>query len=127
MPSAGRDARGCPQTRTRHDATRWIAHVYWTGYNNPTGRFTIGRANLDGTGVQESIISGATGFGGLAVDATHIYWEDEGGIGRADLDGTGVTQGFVTGLGVLPLIRAGPSGAVLWSTAPTCRSARTGR
>ena len=63
------------------------AHVYWT---NPSQ--TIGRANLDGTGVDQSFIAGTTGLTGVAVDAAHIYWASDGGIGRANLDGTGVDR-----------------------------------
>ena len=52
---------------------------------------TIGRANLDGTGVDQSFITGADGPHGVAVDGQHIYWANSpGAIGRANLDGTGV-------------------------------------
>src|SRR5439155_1244390 len=70
-------------------------HVYWT--EEATG--TIGRANLDGTGANQSFITGATSPFGVAVDAGHVYWTNfnTGTIGRADLDGTGVNQSFITG------------------------------
>ena len=92
------------------------AHIYWTtvGIEGVSLGGTIGRANLDGTGAQESFISGieVAGTGvfqsfpgingcGLAVDETHIYWSNAsaGTIGRANLDGTDVNPGFiVTGL-----------------------------
>ena len=35
---------------------------------------SIGRANLDGTGVDQSFIAGATRAAGVAVDASHVYW-----------------------------------------------------
>ena len=38
-------------------------HIYWTTNS------TIGRANLDGTGVNQSFITGATRPDGVAVDA----------------------------------------------------------
>ena len=79
----------------------------------------IGRANVDGTGVTESLIGGIDP-GGVAVDAEHIYWTwsdcdlgwglggpgcttDElqrtpGGIARANLDGTGVDLDFISGI-----------------------------
>jgi hypothetical protein len=41
------------------------AHLYWAN----AGDGTIGRANLDGTGVNQSFIGGATGPCGVAVDA----------------------------------------------------------
>jgi len=79
----------------------------------------IGRANVDGTGVAESLIGGIDP-GGVAVDAEHIYltWSDcdlgwglsgpvcttdelqgtPGGIARANLDGTGVDLDFISGI-----------------------------
>jgi virginiamycin B lyase len=47
------------------------SHVYWSSYSSST----IGRANLDGTGVNESFITGAglpEGPTELAVDAAHV-------------------------------------------------------
>ena len=35
---------------------------------------TIGRANLDGTGVNQSFITGASSPHGVAVDGGHVYW-----------------------------------------------------
>jgi cysteine-rich repeat protein/probable HAF family extracellular repeat protein len=76
----------------------WIAPsakahgIYWAGP-------IIGRANLDGTGVTPSFISGI-GTPCVAVDAFHIYWGD-GSIGRANLDGTGVTPSFISGTGTV--------------------------
>ncbi len=69
-------------------------HVYWT--NGSTG--TIGRANLDGTGANQSFITGAGPFG-VAVDADHVYWTNftTGSIGLANLDGTGANQSLLTG------------------------------
>ena len=65
---------------------------------------TIGRANLDGTLVEESFITGADRACGVAVDAAHVYWltgrgEVDGGsrIGRANFDGTGANRSFITG------------------------------
>ena len=71
------------------------AHVYWTSAD--TG--AIGRANLDGTGVNRSFISGASQPVGVAIDGAYVYWAnfDTDTIGRADLDGTGVNQGFISG------------------------------
>ncbi len=62
------------------------ADVYWTNYNAAT----IGRANLDGTGVDQGFIHTAYSPWGLAADDEHIYWAAGGTIGRANLDGTGV-------------------------------------
>ncbi len=79
-------------------------HIYWSteevippirswGY--------IGRANLDGSGVEPSFIN-TEGGSGLAVDEAHIYlsWAFDGAgsgtIGRANLDGSGVEPYFVS-------------------------------
>ena len=66
------------------------AHIYWGRANG------IGRANLDGTGVNLDFIKGG-GTCGTVVDGAHIYWVGPNGtIGRANLDGTGVNESFIT-------------------------------
>jgi virginiamycin B lyase len=76
----------------------WTAHadayVYWT---NAPGQ--IGRANLDGSGANQSFITGANVPIGVAVDGQHVYWANEAdnSIGRANLDGSGADQGVITG------------------------------
>ena len=69
--------------------------IYWS--NDLTGR--IGRANIDGTGVNQGLIGGASVPAGVAVNAEHVYWTNHrtGTIGRATLGGADVNQGFVTG------------------------------
>ena len=59
------------------------AYVYWANY---TSGATIGRANLNGTGANQSFISGASQPEGVAVDATHVYWANAATntIGRAN-------------------------------------------
>jgi hypothetical protein len=88
-------------------APRAAAYVYWTtpfncGCNN-ANPFTgnIGRANLDGTGVNQSFITGLFHPGRVAVDARHIYWTDASTdrIGRANLDGSGVDPNFIRPVG----------------------------
>jgi virginiamycin B lyase len=72
-------------------------HIYWTHSG------AIGRAKLDGTGVQESFIL-SDDPGGLrlgpavdvAVDARYVYWTQGFTIARANLDGTDVDQNFIT-------------------------------
>src|SRR5262249_59898639 len=68
------------------------AHAYWG-----TGA-TIGRANLDGSDLDQSFIA-TTSSWGVAVDGAHVYWANSGArtIGRANLDGTNVDQSFITG------------------------------
>ena len=70
-------------------------HVYWS--NDAGG--SIGRANLDGSGVNQGFITGANHPDLMAIDGGHIYWANESAntIGRANLDGSGVNESFITG------------------------------
>jgi hypothetical protein len=78
-------------------APRAEVFVYWA--NN--GGDTIGRAKLDGTGVNPNFITGAGTPVGVTVDDAHVYWASGetgahgGSRGRANLDGTGVNQSFI--------------------------------
>ena len=75
-----------------------------TGGINQTGT-TIGRANLNGTDVNESFITGAHAPAGLTVSGAYIYWSNFGSshgingttIGRAALNGSAADQSFITG------------------------------
>jgi virginiamycin B lyase len=89
-------------------------HIYWVSRfsDDPViwhpGTGAIGRANLDGTGVDESFITGVTfPSGPLALDGSHLYWASASTsfvpvfsdrIGRANLDGTGLDESFITGV-----------------------------
>jgi hypothetical protein len=67
-------------------SARAEAFVYWANYNGTT----IGRANLDGSGANQSFVETGDFPCGVAVDATHIYWANfDGTIGRAALDDPG--------------------------------------
>jgi hypothetical protein len=76
-------------------------YVYWMSTEEGAAPVTIGRANLDGTGVNKRFITGLTPGCGIAVVGGYIYWTNEGfvesryAIGRANLDGTGVNQRFI--------------------------------
>jgi hypothetical protein len=72
--------------------------IYWGNFDSGT----IGAANSDGSGVNQSFM---TGFGSeepvaLAVDGQHLYWADRnaGTIGEADLDGTVVNPSLISGI-----------------------------
>jgi Bacterial Ig-like domain (group 3)/PASTA domain len=58
------------------------AYVYWT-----TGT-DVGRANLDGNGINGALLGGAGTADGVVTDGTYIYWGDGDSIERADLDGS---------------------------------------
>jgi hypothetical protein len=89
------------------EVTTWVAvdadHIYWNDRvpsSAPVEEWgTIGRANLDGSGVDRTFISGLSPYSvnGVAVDAGHIYWGEwlTGRIGRANLDGSGVQTDFI--------------------------------
>jgi len=76
------------------------AGVYWTS------DFSIGHANLDGTGVNANFISNLPKVAeGITVAGNYVYWTatnsqlapaDNGAIGRANLDGTGVNPNFIS-------------------------------
>ncbi len=78
------------------------AYVYWANRTDTIGATgTIARSNLDGSGANQSFITGASSPGGVAVDAAHVYWANTGinGLGtiaRANLDGSGANQRFIT-------------------------------
>ena len=57
----------------------------------------IGRANLDGSGVDQSFIAAGDPCG-VAVDGAHVYWRHGFGsnIGRANLDGSDADPNFIT-------------------------------
>ena len=74
------------------------AFIYWSSVG-PSG---IGRANVDGTGVNEQFIPVTHDPYSLVLNARHLYWTalgDEyfnvGSIARARLDGTRVDERFV--------------------------------
>ncbi len=105
-------------------APRAKAFVYWTSNRDNPG--TIGRANLDGTGVKETFITDtANGLGpsavdGLAVDGAHVYWVSgffSGTIGRANVDGSGVNTSFITPVADFPRGVAVDGAHVYWGNA----------
>jgi virginiamycin B lyase len=76
------------------------AHIYWsTGADVFYGSVGyIGRANLDGSGIDDSFIkTGSNLYPGLAVDGAHISWTNFAArsIGRANLDGSAVETNFI--------------------------------
>jgi virginiamycin B lyase len=89
------------------------AYVYWADYQGGT----IGRANLDGTGVNDGFIQTGGHPNAVAVDSSHIYWSNEtaGTIGRANLDGSGVNPTFISGI-KKPFGVAVNSSAIFWAS-----------
>jgi hypothetical protein len=91
-------------------------HVYWAADGNGS---RVGRANLDGTGVQPQFVSETEAGGdlrGVAVDAGHVYWNGVGPIGRANLDGTGVELPWFLAPGLRKAGVAVDAGHIYWIT-----------
>ncbi len=92
--------------------------VYWT--NTASGN--IGRANTDGTGVNQSFITGLNTPSGLATDGTSLYWSNivdlndgTSAIGKTALDGTGTpNKVFITGAS-RPIGLAVDAGFIYWA------------
>jgi sugar lactone lactonase YvrE len=80
-------------------------YVYWA--NNASN--TIGRARLDGSAINQNLITGLGSPAGLAVSGRYLYWADSArnAIGRARLDGSGADRTFMTGM-------SGPSGIAVY-------------
>ena len=91
------------------------AYVYWVNNNisNPN-ESTIGRANLDGSAVNQSFSADIDYPLSLAVDGSHLYWTGVGGVGRANLDGGGVDQSFINAGGSYQSVAADGS-HVYWT------------
>jgi virginiamycin B lyase len=92
------------------------AYVYWSDHGpflSGTGT-TLGRGNLDGSGVNGSFVTGAAQPGGMAVDGGHIYWANGTSIGRANLDGSGANPSFIATGGTVADIAT--DGTFVWWT-----------
>lgn len=90
------------------------AFVYWA---NASSSATVGRANLDGSGVVAEFVNGGTSATGVAVDGSHIYWANAAGlkIGRANLDGSGADPNFIAGLANAPVQIAVNGSYIYWA------------
>ena len=86
--------------------------VYWAS----AGQTTIGRAKLNGTGVNNAFIAGLTNVHGVAVDSSHVYWTQGSGatssIGRANLDGSGANTSFIPNSAGLNFAATTPQAAI---------------
>jgi hypothetical protein len=79
------------------------SHLYWADQS----RGSIGRARLDGSGIEEDFVAGLVRPGWVAVDDEYVYWTSPGGagkpgegsIGRARLDGDAPEPSFIVDAG----------------------------
>lgn len=67
-------------------------YVYWGRNTNPSTSSAIARANPDGTGINTSVVPVGSIIGGIAFNATHVFWASMDGVYRAPIDGAGTPQ-----------------------------------
>ncbi len=90
-------------------------HLYWSEGTS------IARANLDGTNVDHSFISGLNGpLFSIAVTKSHLYWTERGAdrtstVARARKNGTRVDHGFVPGIAGNATSVAASRSHIYWS------------
>ncbi len=75
-------------------------YLYWGNAGAFTTGTTIGRADLDGSHVDQHFLSGLLGPCSVAVAGAYFYWTNDRDvppteIGRAMLDGSGVNNYFI--------------------------------
>ncbi|MEV4418455.1 hypothetical protein AB0L40_00595 [Patulibacter sp. NPDC049589] len=95
-------------------ATRWVVgtdgggeaptlaatdrFLFWGGADGDNRE--IGRANIDGTDVRNSLLTAGHRIEALAANDHYVFWTEKGvdAIHRANLDGTGTRDDLVTGI-----------------------------
>jgi virginiamycin B lyase len=100
-------------------------HVFWANQGDFNGT-TIGRANIDGTGIDPDFVGGADSPCAPTVDDDFLYWAnwDLDTVGRANLDGTSPNQSFIGVSGQACMVAVDPAN-VFWSNDFTDRIGRT--
>jgi hypothetical protein len=99
-------------------------HIYWTTISAPA--VGIGRAKLDGSGVDQGFTPVlpldegrfSAAHSEITVAGGHLYWANIGysSIGRSDLDGSNVNEDFIpASLGSSPVAVAVGGGYVFWA------------
>ena len=133
---AGNRARSAAPTSTARASTRASSpalsaqvasrstptHIYWTNRRLVrTDTDAIGRANLDGTGVDRASSPAPSGYrrrrgGRRRARLLEPGLDPSGTIGRANLDGSGVDQSFIAGVPRHPAGLAVDAAHVYWTT-----------
>jgi hypothetical protein len=73
-------------------------HIYWTA-TDQAGMAFLGRADLDGSHIDETLVSGLGSRPlSIAVQGGYVYWSEplRDSIGRASLDGTSPDRNFIS-------------------------------
>lgn len=102
--------------------------VYWTSGGTDS---SIGRAKINGAGLNNDFITGLNDVRAVAVDDRFIYWTEgaagDSSIGRANLDGSGVNPSFITTGVVNPVAIAVTDSGIYWSGSVTMTDEAIGR
>lgn len=100
-------------------------YIFFSYENTSTSVDGIGRANVNGSGVEPNLIPNLSDAPcGLALSTTSVYWStsDSEDLGRANLDGTGVDTSFIpTNGGYCGIAVQGPY--LYWSDGGTIEGA----
>lgn len=111
-------------------------HIYWTHRywreksSGVSFVYAIGRANLDGSVVDQRFIVASNVLDGVAVNGRYIFWSNDGEhvIGRASLDGADISQRCVSAqarpLETVPEGVAADAEHVYWTNYPANTIAR---
>ncbi len=91
--------------------------IYWSNMRQGT----IGRADIDGSNINDEFLAPGGWINGLAVDASHLYWSGytSGYMGRADLDGSNANSQFVQTGGYSASVAVRGSAPTVTSVSPT--------
>jgi hypothetical protein len=104
-------------------AAHAAGYIFWGNNDDAIVGPSIGRADRDGTHVDQAFALADGPTVHVAVAHDQVYWNWGGGIGRANADGTtdatNPTQSFVTGLGTTGEALAADAAYVYWSQGST--------
>jgi hypothetical protein len=76
-------------------------YIFWSGYDS--GKSRVGRAGLDGSGINPELVGNIYYGAGVATDGSYVYWGESGSfpslaqIGRATVDGGDINHAFQQG------------------------------
>jgi virginiamycin B lyase len=98
-PSSSANNSFLATSSSSRDVLAYGNFLYWTN----TWSGTIGRSNLDGSGVNQNFVTGLVFPSGIDIEGGFLYFTSfdtvasASEVGRANIDGTGVNSNFITG------------------------------